>query len=283
MLLQKGRNKMNREEKLTRKAYSDMVKREWSRLVRDPYHKLEFDTTIHYLKKYLPKKGLILDAGGGPGRYTIELARLGYNIVLLDLVKGNLDEAREQIRRARAQNRVKGIVEGSIVDMSVFKDNSFDAVICLGGPLSHVSPEKSRSRAVSELRRVAKKGAPIFISVMGKFGTLSSCPRRFPGDIAASKNHDSFIKKGDDYLWIRKHYCHFFTRDELIKVISRSLSVIQVVGLEGLATPDPEAFNNMARDYPQAYRNWMKYHYQLSTNPTVVDMSGHMLIIARKK
>lgn len=31
-----------------------------------PYHKLEFKTTLHFLEKYLPKNGLILDAGGDP-------------------------------------------------------------------------------------------------------------------------------------------------------------------------------------------------------------------------
>jgi hypothetical protein len=38
---------------------------------------------MHFLEKYLPKKGLVLDAGGGPGRYTIELAKKGYDVVLL--------------------------------------------------------------------------------------------------------------------------------------------------------------------------------------------------------
>lgn len=56
-----------------------------NKLVRDPYHRLEYNTTMYFLKKYLPSKGLILDAGGGPGRYTIELAKLGYDMVLLDL------------------------------------------------------------------------------------------------------------------------------------------------------------------------------------------------------
>jgi len=63
---------------------------EWKRLVRDPFHRLEFDTTMLFLKKYLPKKGLVLDAGGGPGRYTIELAKLGYDVVLFDFVPGLL-------------------------------------------------------------------------------------------------------------------------------------------------------------------------------------------------
>ena len=55
--------------------YARGVRHEWKHLVKDAYHRLEYDTTIHYLSRYLPDKGLVLDAGGGPGRYTIELAR----------------------------------------------------------------------------------------------------------------------------------------------------------------------------------------------------------------
>ena len=71
---------------LIRKYYAKDSVREWKRLVRDPFHIIEFDTTMLFLKKYLPKRGLIVDAGGDPGRYTIELAKLGYNVVLLDFM-----------------------------------------------------------------------------------------------------------------------------------------------------------------------------------------------------
>jgi ubiquinone/menaquinone biosynthesis C-methylase UbiE len=170
---------MNKEEKLTLKVYSKDPEREWKRLSNDPFRRLEFDTTMHFLKGYLPKRGLILDAGGGPGRYTIELAKMGYDIVLLDFVPANLELAKKMIARAGVENKVKAIVQGSIVDLSKFKDNTFDAVICLGGPLSHVHPEKDRKRAVSELRRVAKPNTPIVISVMGKFATIMAAPRRW--------------------------------------------------------------------------------------------------------
>jgi len=55
--------------------YDTHAEREWRRLFHDAYHRLEFIVTMHFLDKYLPKAGLILDAGGGPGRYTIELAK----------------------------------------------------------------------------------------------------------------------------------------------------------------------------------------------------------------
>ena len=71
---------------LLREYYVKDPLREWKRLVIDPFNRLEFDTTMLFLRKHLPQSGLILDAGGGPGRYTIELAKLGYGVVLLDLI-----------------------------------------------------------------------------------------------------------------------------------------------------------------------------------------------------
>ena len=73
--------------------YTELGKGEWDRLVKDPYHMLEFNTSMHFLREYLPTEGLILDAGGGPGRYTVELSKRGYDLVLLDITQGLLDIA----------------------------------------------------------------------------------------------------------------------------------------------------------------------------------------------
>lgn len=104
---------------------------------------------MHFLDKYLPKQGLILDAGGGPGCYTIELAKKGYNTVLLDFVPEMLRLAERKIRRAGIKRRVKGIVEGSIENLSMFEDESFDAVLCLGGPLCHILDPKQKGQSRS--------------------------------------------------------------------------------------------------------------------------------------
>ena len=138
-------------ESLVRDYYTGQVRKEWRRLVRDAYHRLEFETTLHFLEKYLPPNGLILDAGGGPGRYTLELARRGYQVVLLDMTPANLEFASRQLKRAKLPKRAVGLVEGSIVDLSQFTDGMFDAVICLGGPLSHVLGAEKRDGAISEL------------------------------------------------------------------------------------------------------------------------------------
>lgn len=51
-----------------REHYKTHGQREWRRLVKRPFPRLEFDTTLQVLERRLPPSGLVLDAGGGPLR-----------------------------------------------------------------------------------------------------------------------------------------------------------------------------------------------------------------------
>jgi len=271
-----------RETELTLKRYSEDVSYEWNRLVRDPFHRLEFDTTVRFLKEYLPKNAFVLDAGGGPGRYSIELAKLGYNVVLLDLVPEHLEFAKKKIKQAKVQDNIKGVVEGTITDLSQFKSNSFDAVLCLGGPLSHVHPESERKKAISELIRVAKKNAPVFVSVFSKLGTIPLF-HKWVDFVKDKKAFKRFYLSGDDYSWCGNAYAHYFELDELKSLFEDKVRFSESVGLEGLASPVQDQLNEMAKKEPEAFKNWLGMHEKLCTNPVVVEASQHFMIIGRKK
>ncbi len=275
--------KKNKEIKITERLYADIVKEEWKRLVESPYQRLELDISLFYLKKYLPKKGLILDAGGGPGRYTIELAKRGYDIILLDLVSGNLEFAKKKVKREKVDNKVKDFIQGSITDLSEFPDNSFNAVLCLGGPLSHVSPKKEREKAISELTRVAKKNAPIFISVMSRYGVLLSTPGGWPEEAENKENLRDLIEKGEDYNFRRgKGYCHFFTSKEMEEMLlKKEAKIITKVGLKGFNI-DKKTTNRFAKSFPKAWKNWIDANIQMCTDPVVVDASSHMMFVIKK-
>jgi ubiquinone/menaquinone biosynthesis C-methylase UbiE len=268
-------------ENRVKKYYTATVRKEWNRLVRSPYFQLEFDTTMHFLEKYLPKKGRILDAGGGPGRYTIELARLGYHMVLLDFTPANLDFARRKIRQAKVQDRVEEVVEGSITDLSRFGDESFDAVICTGGPLSHILDRRKRDRAIKELIRVAKKRAPVFVSVMSRLSVMVIELTLFPHEIGMP-----FFKTARDSGDYPGTYgfteCHFFLPEELERSFwNKGVGILEMAGLEGLSSRQTKAVNALAR-HPKRWRIWRETHFQTCTHPAVVGMSEHMLIICRK-
>ena len=261
--------------------YTKDIAHEWKRLVQDAYHRLEFETTLHYLRKYLPASGTILDAGGGPGRYTVTLARQGYQMVLMDLTPANLEFAERKIRDLRLKRKVKQLVEGSLVDMSFFPDNSFDAVICLGGPLSHILDPIDRQTAAAELVRVARPGAPIFVSVIARLALLITELVYFPHEIELP--HFSQIRDNGNY---EGGYgftaCHFFLPEE-IPALFKGLPITQseLIGLEGLSSNQRTALNRLARQ-PVRWEKWIETHYLTCSHPAVVGMSEHMLYIGQK-
>jgi len=270
-------------KKLVKKYYSEFGIKEWRRLIQDPYHRLEFETTLHFLKKYLPKKGLILDAGGGPGRYTIELAKLGYDMILLDLTPKLLKIAKKQIKKEGVQNKVKQIVEGSIDNLSVFENNKFDAVICLGGALSHLINKNQREKAIDELIRVTKKGAPIFISVIGRFALLTGELVRFPEEIEIKEIFKRIRDTGNYLGTYGFTSCHFYLPEELEEsLMKRRVKILKIVGLEGLSTYHSKETNRLFKKYPKAWKIWWKTHLKTCIHPSVAGISEHFLIICQK-
>ncbi|MCS7123544.1 MAG: class I SAM-dependent methyltransferase [Candidatus Aenigmarchaeota archaeon] len=125
----------------------------------------EIDTLrdLKIIKEYLPKTGTILDAGGGIGRISIELAKLNYKIVLLDISKKALEIAKAESKKAKVYKKIE-FVEGDVCDLS-FKDNSFDMVLALRDVINYsVDAEK----AVKELIRVLKNDCYLIASVANK-------------------------------------------------------------------------------------------------------------------
>ncbi len=273
---------MNRTADRIRAYYRNFD--EWHRLGSDPYHRLEFDTTLHFLWRYLPSKGSVLDAGGGPGRYTIELARAGYEVTLLDFTPELLDQARGNVRRAGVSGRVRGFAVGSIADLSEFESESFDAVLCLGGPLNHLLRARDRERALHELGRVAKPRAPIFVSVIGRYAALVDGVFHHPDGLRTDPQHHRQILRTGNYDGHRGFApCHFIGPEELTPAIERQgWQLIEVVGLEGLVSHHSREMNRLARDNPEAWASWKRFHLATCRDSAVAATSEHFLAIARK-
>jgi SAM-dependent methyltransferase len=267
---------------LVQEFYTQQVHQEWRRLVKNAYHRLEFTTTLHFLDKYMPPHGSVLDAGGGPGRYTLELAKKGYHVTLLDATQANLVFAKRMVRRYAVQDQVKQIIPGSIVNLAQFPEASFDGVLCLGGPLSHVLDAHERRLATAELIRVAKVGAPIFISVIGRFGVTIEILKYSQAEIGMS--HFKQICETGDYLGGRGFTaCHFFLPEEFQQALTQpDQEILEMAGLEGISSQHVKELNRLAKD-EMRFKVWLDLHLQTCTHPAVVGMSEHMLIVCRKK
>ena len=263
-------------------TYNKNPQREWERLVKDPYHTLEFFVTWHHLQKHLPPNGQILDAGGAPGRYALELCRAGYEVVLLDISSGLISLAKEKFKSEpySVQKKLLEFVVGDILDLSRFETGRFDAVLCLGGPLTHISDEDSRLKAMSELVRVAKPGAIVCVSVMGYFAVLRTILARFSDELIDS-SFQTLIEHGN--TTVTGTIWHFFRADELRRDAERlGLTTLEMVGCEGLSTGLAEATNVLGQDEAK-WKQWVEVVLKTSTEPAVVDMAEHILYLGKKE
>jgi ubiquinone/menaquinone biosynthesis C-methylase UbiE len=265
---------------LVTEAYNKDPEREWQRLVRDPYHSLEFLVTMHYLRKHLPPEGKVLDAGGGPGRYSLELCRAGYEVVLLDISSELIATARKQfeLEPKVVRDRLIESVVGDVQNLSHFEANHFDVVLCLGGPLTHISNAVGRLKAMSELVRVAKPGAVVAVSVMGFFAVIRTILMRFSDELV-EPSFQILVQRGDTtvagMIW------HFFRADELRELAeSCGLTTLEMAGCEGLSTGLVEATNLLSEDEGR-WERWEELVLKTASEPALVDMAEHILYLGR--
>lgn len=262
------------------RIYDANPEREWNRLTRSPYSQLEFSVFMHHIEQHLPAHGVVLDAGGGPGRYTIELCKRGLDVVLLDVSARCIDLARKNVADLdrESQQRLTESIVGDITDLSRFADAAFDAVLCLD-PLSCIADPVAREGALSEIVRVAKPGAVVALGVRGYLDVLRTIAR-LGGQELVDGAMDTLIQTGDCMCSGVVH--HFYRGQEIRELAERAgLGTILLAGGEGLSSGMPEATERLGND-PGKWQRWLELVVETSTDPTVVDMSGHMLYLGRK-
>jgi len=143
---------------------------EWGRLDREP---IEFMINMHFIKKFLPETGLILDNGAGPGKYSMELAKSGYNVMLTDLTPRLVEVAEEKAKEFELESKFEGFHVADARDLTRFENEQFDGALMLG-PLYHLQSEADRVKAVSELHRVTKKDGVVFVAFMSRIRHLTT-------------------------------------------------------------------------------------------------------------
>ncbi len=104
-----------------------------SRLCGNRRGQLEYAATMHYVHRYAPKGAKILEIGAGTGRYSIALAKEGYEVTAVELVENNLEVLRENSKD------VSGIesYQGDALNLGRFEDEQFDVTLVFG-PLYHL-------------------------------------------------------------------------------------------------------------------------------------------------
>lgn len=117
-----------------------------------------------------PKGADVLEIGAGPGRFTIELARMGCRVVVSDVSAVQLALNERHVAGAGNEAAVADRRLLDVRDLSCLPDAAFDAVVAYGGPLSYAFEEAES--CLGEMLRVVRPGGTVVASVMELIGTL---------------------------------------------------------------------------------------------------------------
>ena len=237
---------------------------------------VEYLTTMKHISACLsgitePK---LLEVGAGTGRYSVTLAKQGYQVTAVELVAHNLEILRSKLDGTEPILAL----QGNALDLSAFPDASFDLTMLLG-PMYHLYTKTDKLQALSEAVRVTKPGGYILVAYcmndptvvqyvfgMNKLREVMELHMLTPDWHCVSKPKDLFE----------------MVRTEEIAALDAEFPVerVKLIATDGAT--------NYKREYIDAmddatFEKWMEYHFAVCERQDLIGASHHTLDILRKK
>jgi len=117
-----------------------------------------------FLSKFLPAvPSLILDAGGGDGRWSLGFYEMGFEVCLVDFNPHMLKMAKQLLKDAYVE-----VVLGDIRFLP-FRPEVFDFVLCEADPISQCGFREESISAIKSLFNVLKKGSTMVGSLSNRY------------------------------------------------------------------------------------------------------------------
>ena len=250
--------------------------------LRSRHGQVEYRTTMKYIHHYLEllcdglpeaEKGRIriLDIGAGTGAYSIPLAEEGYSVTAVELVRYNLGILKQKSSLVEAY-------QGNAMKLSRFPDESFDMTL-LFGPMYHLFTEEDQLKALSEARRVTKKGGFILVAyVMNEYAVIT---------YAFKEGHiKECLDKGmltEDYRTVsdEKDLYHYVRTEDIESLNEKTgLSRVKLIAADGPSDYIRPVLNSMDE---ATFEEYLKYHLATCERQDTIGASSHTVDILQKQ
>lgn len=244
-----------------------------TRLLRSRHGQLEYLTTMHYIHRWVPAGAKVLEVGAGTGRYSVALAKEGYDVTAVELVPHNL----EILKRNAAGLENLLSLQGDATDLSRFAADSFDAVF-LFGPMYHLYENAEQHKALDEAIRVAKPGGIVMAAFISIYEILFN--NYFSGNFCAGlkENYDS------DY---RVRHCkeQVFTGFDIQEFeelfLHKPVRKLALAGTDSVLELAERTAGFEMSD--EDFQRFADYHLQTCEKRELLGSQTHLLYIGRKE
>jgi len=254
---------------------------EWGRL-EAPEGARELTRALEILADQLAPGARVLDLGGGPGRYAIELAKRGHRVVLADLSPELLEVARRRV----AEAAVPGVESFDVVhaaDLGRYADESFDAVIAFG-PFYHLVADAERRRTAAEIRRVLVPHGQAFIAfipwlsgVIALIDRAAIRPAQVPDAVLRTAADTGAFSNPTTSGFQEGHYP---LPDEIAQLfVASGFQLEDMLSLKSIAN---DRADQLARLEPAVRAEVERLARALCRRPEIIASCGHALLVVKR-
>ncbi len=226
---------------------------------------VEFETTMHHLRRFLRPGHYVLDIGAGTGRYTSALMKEGYKVKAVELVRRNIEVF---LKREPSAD----VVQGDARDMPFIPTASADVTLLLG-PLYHIIGDEGKLAALNEAKRVTKPGGVIFAAyLMNEYSILSYCfdEERIGGLLRRG------VVDGDFHIQAQEGELYDYVRTEDIDRLNEKsgLRRVTIFSPDGAADYMRTRLNRMSEE---TFSLFMEYQKSISERPDLIGAGSHVV------
>jgi ubiquinone/menaquinone biosynthesis C-methylase UbiE len=239
--------------------------------------------TWKYLEPYVPSNpsSLVLDAGGGNGRWAVPMAKKGCKVVLVDISEGMLNVARQRVNVEELLERIE-IRKADIRNLD-YPDETFDLVFSDHTLFLFDQPDQ----VIKELVRVVKTNAPIILSAQNRLvQTLAHLPDNPIENLQIIQKAFSILHK-QEYDMLSQEppiKIHSMTPDEFRDLLERNGLKIERIVCKIATIPlrfTPVFF--MKKDIAEEVVNdILQLEFTFSERQDTTALGAHLQAIARK-
>jgi len=243
------------------------------RLGRSRHGQMEYITTMHYINKYAKESAKILEIGAGTGRYSIALAKAGYDVTAVELVEHNLEVLKAN---SVGLTNIRSY-QGDALDLSRFADNTFDVTL-LFGPLYHLYEKEDVLKSIDEAIRVTKQDGVILVAFLSVYAILfdNYLNGTLLAGIEENFTKDYKVRHFEEQLFTGYDVAEF---EELFaERCVEHLNTVAVNGILELAEGRSD-FAMSEEDLDAFAKLWLT----VCEKRELLGSSGHLLYICRKK
>lgn len=242
---------------------------------------IEYRVTMKYIHdcidKLMVEMGIsdksqlkLLDIGAATGRYSVPLCEEGYEVTAVELVKYNLG-----ILKKKNSNVIA--IQGNALNLKKLKSDTYDLTL-LFGPMYHLMSAEEKIRALSEAKRVTRKGGYILVAyIMNEYAFVIRA-------IQENMIHES-VEKGllseDFHVIPNEESVYDFVRIEDINRFNETVGVDR----EKIISPDGPA--NYIRPFvnkldEEGFEWLVKYQLATAERQDIIGAAAHTVDILRK-